>query len=108
VTFPRIEFDPMALTMEQRLSITQEFLKILQSSVVSIAQIEGLLNLFEVPADDLEARIFILTRLAELAREVSLKTYRSEEVREYVINSIQGLLDRYIEQEDAMVEEVQE
>ncbi|MDR2677618.1 MAG: hypothetical protein LBB26_03585 [Puniceicoccales bacterium] len=98
----------MALTMEQRLSIMREFLKILQSSVVSIAQIEGLLNLFEVPQDDLELRIFILSRLAELAREVSLKTYRSEEVREYVINSIQGLLDRYIEQEDAMVEEVQE
>jgi hypothetical protein len=94
--------------MEQRLGIMREFLKILQSSVVSIAQIEGLLGLFEVPADDLELRIFILTRLAELAREVSVKTYRSEEVRDYVINSIQGLLDRYIEQEDAMVEEVQE
>jgi hypothetical protein len=94
--------------MEQRLSITQEFLKILQSSVVSIAQIEGLLNLFEISQDDLEARIFILSRLAELAREISLKTYRSEEVRDYVINSIQGLLDRYIEQEDAMMEEVQE
>ncbi|MDR1456965.1 MAG: hypothetical protein LBI34_02845 [Puniceicoccales bacterium] len=98
----------MTLTMEQRLSITQEFLKILQSSVVSIAQIEGLLNLFEISQDDLEARIFILSRLAELAREISLKTYRSEEVRDYVINSIQGLLDRYIEQEDAMMEEVQE
>jgi hypothetical protein len=98
----------MALTMEQRLSIMREFLKILQSSVVSIAQIEGLLGLFEVPADDLETRIFVLARLAELAREVSLKTYRSLEVRDYVINSIQGLLDRYIEQEDAMVEEVQE
>jgi hypothetical protein len=99
---------PMAFSLEQRLGVTREFLKILQSSVVSITQIEGLVNLFEVPAEDLEARIFLLSRLAELAREISLKTYRSDEVRDYVINSIQGLLDRYIEEEDAMIEEVQD
>jgi hypothetical protein len=74
--------------------------------MVSIAQIEGVLNTFEMPNDDYEARIFILARLAEIARELSLKTYRSDEHRLHVIDAIQGSLDRYIEQEDIVVNEV--
>jgi hypothetical protein len=97
----------MAFSLDQRLAITREFLKILRGSVVSAAQIEGLVAMFEVEQDDLEGKIFLLARLGELARDISLRAYRSEELRDNFINGIQGLMDRYIEQENTMIEEVQ-
>ncbi|MDR2030227.1 MAG: hypothetical protein LBP65_02055 [Puniceicoccales bacterium] len=47
-----------------------------------------------------------LYRLAELARELAIKTYRSDEHRFHVIEAIQNSLDRYIEEEDVVVNEV--
>jgi hypothetical protein len=84
----------------------RDVLRITQGAMVSISQIEGILNAFEIPTDDFEARIFILARLAEIARELSLKAFRSDEHRLHVIDAIQGSLDRYIEQEDVVVNEV--
>jgi hypothetical protein len=97
----------MKFSLKRRLNITGEILKTLQGTVASIAQVEGLLGLFEIPAEDFEARIFILSRLAEIAREVSIKAFRSEELRMHIIDAIQGSLDRYIEREDEFFEEVQ-
>ncbi|MDR1437719.1 MAG: hypothetical protein LBI69_01515 [Puniceicoccales bacterium] len=97
----------MALTLEQRLNIMREILKAFQGTVASIAQVDGILGLFDVPAEDFEVRIFILARLGEIAREISLKAYRSEELRMHLLDAIQGSLDRYIEREDELFEEVQ-
>jgi 7,8-dihydro-6-hydroxymethylpterin-pyrophosphokinase len=96
----------VALTLEKRLEVTRDILRMVQGAMASIAQVEGLLNVFELPLEDFEARIFVLARLAELARELSIKTYRSEEHRLHVVEAIQNSLDRYIEKEDVVVNEV--
>jgi hypothetical protein len=96
----------MALPLEKRLEVTRDILRAAQGTMVSIAQIEGILAAFQLPGDDFEARIFVLTRLAEIIRELSLKTFRSEEHRLHIVDAIQGSLDRYIEQEDIVVSEV--
>ncbi|MDR3117514.1 MAG: hypothetical protein LBT98_03005 [Puniceicoccales bacterium] len=96
----------MALTLEKRLEVTRDILRIAQGAMVSIAQVEGLLSVFSLPLEDFEGRIFVLARLADLARDLSVKTYRSEDHRLHVIESIQNSLDRYIEKEDVVVNEV--
>jgi hypothetical protein len=96
----------MALPLEKRLELTRDILRVTQSALVSVAQIEGLLNAFQIESDDYEGRIFVLSRLAEMARELALKTFRSDEHRLHVVDAIQSSLDRYIEQEDVVVNEV--
>jgi hypothetical protein len=96
----------MALSLEKRLELTRDVLRLTQSAMVSIAQVEGVLNMFQLPTDDYEGRIFVLSRLAEVMRDLAVKTFRSEEHRLHVIDAIQGSLDRYIEQEDIVLNEV--
>jgi hypothetical protein len=96
----------VALTLEKRLEVTRDVLRLVQGAMASIAQVEGLLSAFGLQLEDFEGRIFVLARLAELARELSVKTYRSEEHRLHVIDAIQSALDRCIEQEDVVINEV--
>jgi hypothetical protein len=96
----------MALEMEKRLEVTRDILRMAQGTMVSMAQVEGILATFKLPTDDYEARIFLLSRLAEVVRELSMKTFRSDEHRLHIIDAIQSSLDRYIEEEDVVVDEV--
>lgn len=95
----------MALTLDQQLQVTRDFLKMLQNAWIGVGQIENFLNYFAVPAEDLEARIFILTRLLEVSRDISLKAFASEESRTRTIETIQSALDRYIKEEDEITDE---
>jgi hypothetical protein len=96
----------MALTEEKKLSITRDVLRAVQGSSPSISQIESILQGFDIPADDIESRIFILSRLAELVRELSVKLFRSVDQRFDVIDIVQEVLDHYIEVEDIITDEV--
>lgn len=95
----------MALNLDRRLSITQDFLKLAQSNWIGFAQTEHLIQYFKVPEDDYEAKIFLLTRLSELARELPMKAYASEETRKSLLDAIQNALDHYIEEEDEVFAE---
>jgi type III secretion system TyeA family effector delivery regulator len=101
---------PMAsserLSEKQKLTIMRSIFRTLQSSPVGASQIEAILQDFTLPEDDLEARIFILTRLAEIFRELSLKTFRSVDQRIEILDAVQEVLDKYIEMEDVICEEV--
>ncbi|MDR2667844.1 MAG: hypothetical protein LBB38_02285 [Puniceicoccales bacterium] len=96
----------MALTEEKRLAVTRELLRTVQGSSPSISQIEGILYNFDLQVDDVESRIFILSRLAELVRELSVKLFRSTDQRFDVIDIVQEVLDHYIEVEDIITDEV--
>lgn len=95
----------MALNLDQRLNLTQDFLKLAQSNWIGFAQTEHLLQYFHVPEEDYEAKIFLLTRLSELARELPMKAYASEETRKSLLDAIQNALDHYIEEEDEVFAE---
>ncbi|MDR2664014.1 MAG: hypothetical protein LBB14_00580 [Puniceicoccales bacterium] len=94
------------LSEERRLTITRNILRTLQGASAGMAQMEGILQDFGLAEDDLEARIFILSRIAELIRELSLKTFRSVEQRFELMDAVQEALDHYIELEDVIVDEV--
>ena len=96
----------MALTEEKRLAITRNILRAVQSTSANIAQIEGILQDFEIANEDVEERIFVLSRLSELIRELSVKVFKSEDQRFDVIDAVQEVLDHYIEVEDVITEEV--
>jgi type III secretion system TyeA family effector delivery regulator len=96
----------MALNEQKRLAITRNILRAVQGSSVGLSQVEGILQDFELPMGDVESRIFILSRLAELIRELSMKTFRSDEQRLEALDTIQEALDHYIDVEDVIVDEV--
>jgi hypothetical protein len=96
----------MALTEEKRLAITRNILRTVQGTSVGIAQIEGILQDFDVAGEEVEERIFILSRLSELMRDLSTKTFKSGDQRFDVIDAVQEVLDHYIEVEDVITDEV--
>ncbi|MDR1435664.1 MAG: TyeA family type III secretion system gatekeeper subunit [Puniceicoccales bacterium] len=96
----------MTLSEEKLLSVTRNVLRAVQGSSVGISNVEGILQDFDIPNDDIEARIFILSRLAELVRELPLKTFRSADHRFDLIDIVQEVLDHYIEVEDIVTDEV--
>jgi hypothetical protein len=64
----------VALNEQKRLAITRNILRAVQGLSVGLSQVEGILQDFELPMGDVESRIFILSRLAELIRELSART----------------------------------
>jgi hypothetical protein len=96
----------VTLSLEKQLEITRDILRLAQGMSANLAQVEAILLAFDLPPDDYEARIFVLTRIIEIMRELSVKTFRNGEHRLEVIEAIQNCMDRYIEEEDVVISEV--
>ncbi|MDR0340584.1 MAG: TyeA family type III secretion system gatekeeper subunit [Puniceicoccales bacterium] len=96
----------VVLSEERQLAITRNILRIVQSGSVATSQIEGVLQDFALPEKNFEERIFMLSRLAELTRELSMKAFRSAEQRLEILDAIQEVLDHYIEMEDVIFDEI--
>lgn len=92
----------MNIDFDQRLQMTLDFLKMFQSAWVGQSQVEGFITYFSINEDDLEAKIFILTRLLDMVRNAPTKIFSSDDARLRVIDAIQTSIDQLIEEEDEL------